>query len=451
MRSAHWQSPSLESLLIQQRQLFEDKDLNAVVIAKGRQTGLSTLSSIYIAWKMCTVPGFTACWLSMSLRDSSKVAASTRDILLHLENENYIRLATNSLLSLKVVGGGECVYRPSSPDSTRGLTLDFYLHDEVGFVKNAQEIYNAGSPTLSTTNGKAVFISTPNSQADFFYDCLKKSSPEDPQTIARKMVAKEIEPYQVFKDEDTQWSSCYIHWSANPKCRQIDEENPDIGFVGYMRKMLNLDSDTASREFNLSFDNSSDTFFTVDQVNKLTDTNITSISSDSLQYFGLDCSAHKGGDYTVLMVISQEFNPTTNETTFVIHDSYRSNSGTIEQGIYDINQKINEYGDSAFSLTIETNSMGVAFYEELQRISNCSMIEGQYTGKKNKEEMLSLVKLLIETDRLKLLPTMKLGKTLIKELLNFDLSGNTSRVHDDMVIALVQRGRSSAPGKGRKI
>jgi phage FluMu gp28-like protein len=68
---------------------------------------------------------------------------------------------------------------PNNPDTIRGPTLDIVYCDEMNFLPNDEEMYDAILFTLSTTNGKFVCSSTPWNQDSIFYKIFFHKGWED--------------------------------------------------------------------------------------------------------------------------------------------------------------------------------------------------------------------------------------------------------------------------------
>ncbi len=67
------------------------------------------------------------------------------------------------------VNGSSIEAFPNNPDTIRGPTLEVVYCDEMNFVANDQDLYDAILYTLTTTNGKFVCSSTPWSTDSVFY------------------------------------------------------------------------------------------------------------------------------------------------------------------------------------------------------------------------------------------------------------------------------------------
>jgi phage FluMu gp28-like protein len=68
---------------------------------------------------------------------------------------------------------------PNNPDTIRGPTLNLIYCDEMNFIKDDEEIYDAILFTLGTTNGQFICSSTPWSRDHIFYTICKEKDFED--------------------------------------------------------------------------------------------------------------------------------------------------------------------------------------------------------------------------------------------------------------------------------
>jgi hypothetical protein len=71
------------------------------------------------------------------------------------------------------VNGSVIEAYPNNPDTIRGPTLNLIYCDEMNFIKDDEEIYDAILFTLGTTNGQFICSSTPWSRDHIFYRICK--------------------------------------------------------------------------------------------------------------------------------------------------------------------------------------------------------------------------------------------------------------------------------------
>ncbi|MGK7949813.1 MAG: hypothetical protein AB4368_13755 [Xenococcaceae cyanobacterium] len=232
---------------------------------------------------------------------------------------------------------------------------------------------------------------------------------------------------------ETGWGSCYLHWRANPRCLKIENES-SLGFLGTMKQQLSLDDETIQREFNLSFTSSSEVFFKADVLNTMLIEELPDDIDSGLKFYGLDCSGLTGNDFLVLTIVSQCYDHNTQESYYILHDLLRMNKGTLELAIFKIGEVIGEHSEP-FYIGVEKNSMGGIYLDEIVRGQLVPEVEGINTTRSNKVELLSRIRFLAETGKLKVWSGMKSFKQFTKEFLNFKIDGS-SNVNDDIPMSL---------------
>ncbi len=195
-----------------------------------------------------------------------------------------------------------------------------------------------------------------------------------------------------------------------------------------------IDDETIQREFNLSFTSSSEVFFKADTLQAMIIDELPDDIDSGLKFYGLDCSGLTGNDYMVLTIVSQCYDSTKGESYYVLHDLLRMNKGTLELAMFKIGEKIQEHSEP-FYIGIEKNSMGGIYLDEIIRGQLVPEVEGINTTRSNKVELLSRIRFLAETSKLKVWTGMKGYKQFTKEFLNFKIDGS-SNVNDDIPMSL---------------
>ncbi|MEM1973241.1 MAG: terminase family protein [Thermoplasmata archaeon] len=177
-----------------------------VAIVKARQLGVSTAIAIFALW---------AAWFNKfpsSVNSNTKIAIISRgeDSAKKLLNQYIYSLMDSAALFLKQVNPNFSIdafikeknkeqivfrknlygladnssYIKSLPptDKIRGLDLDLVIVDEAAFLNHPDPDYYLKTsvlPTVVSTNGRIVLISTPNGVGNFFYEVV---DPEDRRT-----------------------------------------------------------------------------------------------------------------------------------------------------------------------------------------------------------------------------------------------------------------------------
>jgi phage FluMu gp28-like protein len=149
-----------------QARLLEDAS-KRIVACMGRQVGKTTtiaMKAIYIAY---TTPKVTVLITSPSLRQSmimfDRIAAFVYST--PLIRSKMLR-ATRTLIHFK--NGSRIIALPCSENLLRGFTANICICDEASFMPE-RVITQVIFPMLSTTDGHAIFLSTPWCKDHFFY------------------------------------------------------------------------------------------------------------------------------------------------------------------------------------------------------------------------------------------------------------------------------------------
>lgn len=139
-----------------------------VIILKGRQIGITTGAAAY------------ALWLMLFHNDKNVMVIATKEATAK-ETITKVRYAYDFLpvwlrvpcieknkLSLRFKNGSQIKASTAADDAGRSQALSLLIIDEAAHIKNAEEIWTAAFPSLST-GGKAILISTPNGVGNFFH------------------------------------------------------------------------------------------------------------------------------------------------------------------------------------------------------------------------------------------------------------------------------------------
>jgi len=167
---------------------------------------------------------------------------------------------------------------PNNPDTIRGPTLHVVYCDEMNFLPNDEEMYDAILFTLGTTDGKFVCSSTPWNQDSIFYKIFNHKDFED---FARHHVTwqQAVEPHGPLKK------------SILDKIRKQFAEDP-------WRWKREMEAEWAEDET---------TWLPQSLITKCIDGNLELWNFESYQqgkfYAGLDLGKHQ--DYSVLIVVEE--------------------------------------------------------------------------------------------------------------------------------------------------
>lgn len=192
-----------------QGQTIRDFDINSYnIILKGRQIGISTVVACY------------ALWLMLFHRDKNVLVIATKQdtaknliTKVHFAFDNlpvYLKVECieDNKLSLKFKNGSHIKAATAAADSGRSEALSLLILDEAAFIKNAENIWLAALPTLST-GGQAVLISTPNGMGNFFHKTYSSAIQE---LVEQKPTSDGTEPTEMFK-----FHPIKLDWRVHPE------------------------------------------------------------------------------------------------------------------------------------------------------------------------------------------------------------------------------------------
>jgi len=145
---------------------------------KTRQSGVSTNTGLFLLHQTTFRNNKLFIVISKSEKESVKFLDEVQTAYLYLPFFLRRRLKDGILKKKEMDLGTE--YNASSikaltsgKGSGRSYTATILVMDEAAFIQGANDIWAAASPTLTTTGGKAVIISTPWEEEGFFYDLVE--------------------------------------------------------------------------------------------------------------------------------------------------------------------------------------------------------------------------------------------------------------------------------------
>lgn len=151
---------------------LEEYDYN--IILKARQIGISTLVAGYATWLMLFHDNKNI--LVIATKQETAKNLVTKVKFIHNNLPVWLRgtIRSDNKLSLEFTNGSQIKAVASSADAGRSEALSLLILDEAAFIENADTIWTAAASTLST-GGKAIVLSTPNGQGNFFHKLWQKA------------------------------------------------------------------------------------------------------------------------------------------------------------------------------------------------------------------------------------------------------------------------------------
>jgi hypothetical protein len=149
-----------------QAMVLESEERKLLMLCS-RQSGKSTTAAMLAVHEAIYQPGSLALCLAPSLRQSGELFRTCRQIVGRVEVE-VPEIIAESALRLELGNGSRIIALPGSESTTRGYSAaTLVVIDEAARVSD--ELIAAVRPTLATTNGRIIALSTPAGKRGWFY------------------------------------------------------------------------------------------------------------------------------------------------------------------------------------------------------------------------------------------------------------------------------------------
>ena len=168
-----------------QRQIA-DADARFRVAVCGRRFGKTHLAIRELA-KFARFPDKRVVYAAPSYRMAKQIV--WKKLKRKLTSLNWVRKVNETELTLELINGSEINLRGlENYDSIRGIGIDFLVIDEVADV-DAEAWYEVLRPTLSDTQGHALFLGTPKGY-NWFKDLYDNAKTKKGWVIKRLIMQK---------------------------------------------------------------------------------------------------------------------------------------------------------------------------------------------------------------------------------------------------------------------
>ena len=139
-------------------------------INKPRQCGISTIAAAEVAWEFCNVPGAQIVIISKDKDAAINFHTYVYQVLRSVakNDPNFPKLVKENERVTTNVLGAKITSLAAGAETGRSFSATHLIFDEMAFAQYADDIWQAASPTLSRTNGRATVISTPKGRANLF-------------------------------------------------------------------------------------------------------------------------------------------------------------------------------------------------------------------------------------------------------------------------------------------
>ena len=388
-----------------QRKILECKD-RFIAVRAARRFGKSFVFSAYAIWFAATNENKNIVLVSRSQRQSMWLF----DQIVRLLTPTYLNdsITRLTMSELEFSNGSKISSLPgASYDSLRGITIDLALIDEATYVRD--ELFSVLYPTVITTQGRIVLISTPGLSAGEFYNACTNS---DSGYTAFKFTHKDA----VFAD-------------GRPHVPQeeLDRECKRAG---------GADSPFWKREYLVEFTDADGAFFDIkavqDSMEKDIDRRIIAEPNHSY-VIGVDIG--QKNDYTVFAVLDY-----TNPEDCKLVDLIRFNGETADTIMHRLHETASKF--YAKRVLIDSAGIGQSILEHLQAHYPGIRYEGFNFNRTSKPKVMNNFNILLVRRHIQLLQ----DKDILEEMASFFYKENpetkhismsgANGVHDDIPIAI---------------
>ena len=393
-----------------QEELLRDPS-KRIIACWGRQTGKSTTAAIKALHFAFTGSGRTVLIVSPSLRQSELMFEKIRAFVhaeVELEDGQLVRPLEGSIVSLSrrrllLTNSSRVVPLPCSPERVRGFTAHMVLVDEASFVPE-ELITSVVMPMLAATDGYLIMLGTPWSRDHIFY--------------------------RAFSGQLPGWS---VHHVPSARCPLIkpgflEEQKASMPEADFRREYL-----AEFVEEGVLYFPSELVLSCVDPEMRLADGPEALGSVRGRLYMGLDLG--KLRDQSVLAAVER-----TPDGLLRLRLLRPFDVGTpYSTVVADVVRALRLAG--AVKLVVDRSGVGEAVFERLSsELGDWALLGFKFTAE-SKVELLSNLKLLMETGRLRL----PYHRPLLSQLTSITCEltgsgrlriGHPPGSHDDMVMAL---------------
>jgi len=379
-----------------QEGLLSDRS-KRIVSCWGRQCGkTSTIAVKAIHFAYCN-PNVTVLIASPSLRQSMIMFDR---ILAFIYGSSILPkgVARKTRTVIQLLNESRIIALPCSENLLRGYTAQLVICDEAAFMPE-EVIVQIVFPMLSTTDGSAIFLSTPWGRDHFFY--------------------------RAFMDPNYS-----VHHVKSTECPLIKPE-----FLEEQRR--NMSNEAFRMEYLAEFVEAASCFFSQDLIRGCVDPDLEFISSLEVPvpggeyYAGVDFG--KLEDYSVIAILRREGDQL--KLIYLYEFSLGTPYSSVIGHLVRANQRF-----QFRKVFVDQTGVGEPVIEEL-KAQGIQKVEGLTFTVKTKEELLTCLKLAMEQKRLKMPYHRRLCEQINEQQYEYSKSGHLTfshpaGSHDDMLWSL---------------
>ncbi len=148
-----------------QRKVLLDES-HMLCLLWSRQSGKTTTIAAKMLWTALTRPGSNMVVVSPSMRQSKAVIGRMARLAAKLPAG---RVDSIQKTRIDMSNGSIIEAYPNNPNTIRGPSLNMVYCDEMNYIRDDKDLYDAILFTISATNGVFIASSTPGSSDSIFY------------------------------------------------------------------------------------------------------------------------------------------------------------------------------------------------------------------------------------------------------------------------------------------
>ena len=406
-----------------------------IIVLSSRQTGKTSLFLALGSYFSLSREQFTGFFIHKTLKDSGQLARRVKAFI------SDVKLKSDSLSLLEFPTDSQLQFRSSNP--TRGQegaescgrgapSVDLYCVEEAAFTQNLKAVIGVIGPAMTWGNPKlSVLISTAGSKQSHYYRLLAASAggEEKLEALLEGIRQGTEKPFQILNREGPGPIGVISNW------RCVPEFAAEKAFLERIQAELNLSNEQIASEFEMISSSSVDAAaFNYGLVMAAQDETLGHYEHKpgDVLFFGLDCCGI-GRDFACCLVLSIEDDETGQEI-YTVRKMYRKRTGTAEQHLSAIDQMILDL--KPIGATVEKNSMGQVWLENLAGRGHSCHIEGFSTSQTSKQVLIGRLQIALEKGVLRIPKGVIIDELLAYRRTDSGKLEAGGNAHDDTVIAL---------------
>ena len=398
-----------------QKRILQCKD-RFIAVRAARRFGKSYVFACFAAWAACTHQDYHVVCISKSQRQSSLMFQTIYKLISRSSMANSITRDTQT--RIEFTNGSVIESLPGgSYDSIRGITIDLILIDEAAYVP--EELFVVLYPTIITTKGTVVLISTPAfSTGEFYRACT------DPKS--------EYTTFHMTHDDAV-----------------FDDGSPFVDRDELAREIQRCGGENSSqyiREYLADFTDAEGAFFNLNSVNSALTSDIDwlEVGIPDRKYV-VGAGLAKEQDYTVIIVLDI----TDEDRMKIVHHRRFNGLPPAEVGriLYEICMRFN-----VATPHIDSTGIGGPILDMLNRSYPRIRWQGINLNTKSKPELMTDLSIALDRGHLQIPDDDEIRKELLSfQYKTSEKSGHISMygvgAHDDYPIAIALALRASGKMK----